>query len=200
MNQATAEKLLAPFMSDLRDCVIDGFNDYHRQYAHVSYLHHPRTRACAIHDQISHYAKQRLLQFAEIHAIPTKLRNLFDLSGVAVFQFKKLSRQLQTSNLPTLFALEFNRQQPLSLPGIPASLPRLFIGYVPRRDWTAVEGVFVTYSAGRNLIWSIDLTNSSKQLTPILPLQIDDQSKHRTRRVRAKTQRKPDNRESTGTV
>lgn len=192
MTQSQAEAVLSKYYPLLRDVVIDGFTDYAREYGHVSFKHHARSRATLIHDHIVHYAKERLLALPEFQLIPTKIRNLFDVSGELIVQFKKLSRSLRTSNITTQFTLTFDAQEEIySLPGIPPSLPRLALGYVPRSDWTAVEGVYLTYSCAKNLVWYLDLTlvGQPELLTP-LEIEFNEQPVATPKRVRAKSPRR----------
>jgi hypothetical protein len=193
MTESKATDLLSPYFDKLRAIVIDGFKDYTKEYAHVSHKHHARSRACLIHDHIAHYARERLLGIKDFHQIPTKIRNLFDVKGELVLQFKKLTRKLRTSNIRTQLSFNFDGQMAVhELPGIPSRLPKLSLGYVPRRDWTDIDGVFLTYSVGKRLNWFISLTDASEQ-PEIFPATIPNEPQPQistTRRVRAKSPRR----------
>jgi len=205
MNQSHAESILRDYYQELRDIVLDGFGEYAQDYAHVSYKHHARTRATTIHDHIFALAKERLSKHSAFHQIPTTIRNLFDVAGILVIQFKKLNRNLRTSNILTQLTLAFNNQREVHLPGIPPTLPRLALGYVPKRDWTEVDGVYLTYSVGRTLLWYIDITQAGEQTAafpqnlPITPTPTDAHAAPERRKVRAKhPKRKPGGISATG--
>jgi hypothetical protein len=157
---------LAPLFKIMEQIVREGFNFYFGQYGPVAFTHSPRTRASIINDHIVDLAKQRLPEYG-VRPSKRMQRNLFDVQGNCVLHFKKLDRNKLSSNYPTLFSLEFNRQ--MELPGLPATLPRLKVGYVPTRDWSGIEDVFVTCPNGDRIEWFINLTeeNLSTATQPI---------------------------------
>lgn len=192
MNKSSVEAALKPYLAEISRLVLDGFDDYRRDYSSVSHTHHARTRASIIHDHIFAYAKDRLLTNNAFHLIPTKVRNLLDFSGSFVLQFKKLSRRLRTSNIPTQLALDFARQKEVHcLPGIPPRLPRLAIGYVPSANWTSIDGIFLTYAVGNKLEWFIDLTGYAGDQLAFPNPDTHEPPKEPARRViRAKVKRR----------
>ena len=188
MSPTSAEQILSPHLTLLRDCVTDGFSDYHLHYGHVSYLHNARTRASAIHDHIVSHVKSRFGGSTSIRKIPIRIRNLFDVDGKLVLQFKKLSKGLRTSNIQTHLTLSLDNKNNITLPGIPPSLPRLSLGYVPKHDWTSIEGVFITYVLNKKLIWYIDLTGLSGNASTLFAPPIQPASPTK-KRIRAKPTR-----------
>ncbi|MGO9246598.1 MAG: hypothetical protein ACLQDC_17720 [Verrucomicrobiia bacterium] len=116
-------------------------------------------------------AKERLREFPSVRFLPKAIRNLFDVKGKVVIQFKKLNPKLLPSNYPTQLALAFDKQETVNgLPGIPPTLPRLTVGYVPNRDSTGIAGIFVTYCVGENLKWYMDITDLGGEAN-VLPMQ-----------------------------
>lgn len=154
MEQEKARTLLGPYLGTLRSVVQGGFSDYLKAYAPTAYLHSARTRASLIHDHIVERARRAFDQ-SEIHYLHIHQRNLFDFRGAFLIQFKKLDERLMPSNYPTQTAWDFAAQEDLQ--DIPSVLPRLTVGYVPNRLWTAITGVFVSKTMGGGLEWSISV-------------------------------------------
>ncbi len=194
MQKSDAERALRAYYPTFCALVLDGFADYITEYAATSHKHSPRTRANLIHDHIFDRAKQKLSEHSDFHRVQTKIRDLFDFADTLVLQFKKLTRNLRTSNILTQLTLDFNFQREVHLPGVPATLPRLTLGYVPKTDWTEVAGVYLTYCVGRRLVWYIDITQAGEQtaefpqnlpFTPI-PTTTHVPATHIARKFRAK--------------
>lgn len=154
--------VLRPLYPILEQIVREGFRSYFVKYGHVAYTHSARTRASIINDEIVHLAKERLPDFG-VRATSKMQRNLFDLGGACILHFKKLDSNMISSNYPTLFSLCFDRQ--MEFPGLPATLPRLKVGYIPTGDWTAIEAVFVTCPNGHGIDWFINLTEENLSTT-----------------------------------
>lgn len=157
MTEGFAKEFLKPYYPVLQASIQHGWSQYHQVYTHPD--HEARTRANLIHDHAVGYAKQNLAPMAGIRYLRVQERNLFQIRDTVILSFKKLDQQLLGSNYPTSFALEFAKQE--HLPGIPDSLPRLNVGYVPDVTFTQLYGIFVTYpkSTGE-LNWSFQITDS----------------------------------------
>ena len=176
--------MLKKYLTAIRKVIFKGFSDYPVNYGHVSFKHHPRSRATLIHDHIIDAAKETFSAFPEIHFIKGALRNLFDVEDKIVLQFKKLKRSLISSNYPTQLALAFQLQESITgLPGISPKLPRLTAGYVPSTDFTKIDGIYVTYAEGKKLKWFLDVTNEDDQ---VLPFQIPDTTTQNVPKKRTK--------------
>jgi hypothetical protein len=167
MTHFDGNSILQQYLAAIRDAIQRGFAEYASLYGHVSVVHHPRSRATVIHDHIVARAKEIFDEFPGIHFLSGAPRNLFDVDGKIVLQFKKLRRTLLSSNYPTQLALAFERQQRVDgFPEIPPKLPRLAAGYVPSRDFTSIDGIYVTFAEGKRLKWFLDITNEGDQALP----------------------------------
>jgi hypothetical protein len=185
LTQAQAQKLLEPYLQTIKDSILLGFNYYHRRYADESHRHQARSRANLVNDHIVDNAYQRLTRFSGVRPLSVFGRRLFQIHDQLLLHFKKLDRQKHSSNYPTLFAMDFNKQ--LELPGLPATLPRLIAGFVPSRDWTRVEAVYITCPSGSRVAWFLDLTADTQQLETIELSKIKDERLRVPRkRVRAR--------------
>ena len=182
-NQTIATKVLAPYTSLFHEAILARFRDRHKGYAEEISKHTPRTRASLVNDLIVDRAL-RLLAPLKVRVIYIQNRVIFDI-GRALIQFKKLnSGSLASNNYPTEFAQDFNKQ--VELPGVPAELPRLIVGYVPTRDWTQVLSAYVTMPMGEKVAWAIPLGDES-QIQLIKPEeQKDDIQQQKRKRFRRK--------------
>lgn len=143
----------------LREAVESGFYEYITDYSRVSFKHHPRTRASIIHDHICDHAKCHLAGLGDVQYLPIGERNLFEVDGKMLINFKKLDEQLRSSNYPTQTAMNFVDQTELN--GIPASLPRITVGYVPKSDFTSISGVYaVKYGLEAEVEWELDIIST----------------------------------------
>lgn len=160
--------LLQPYFKVLEQIIRDGFRYYFEAYASEIARHSKRTRATLINDHIVDCAK-RLLPPGLVRSMLLQQRNLFSFGDNFMVHFKKMDRKKLASNIPTLFSIEFNKQ--LDLPGLPATLPRLVAGYVPKKDWSGVEDVFVTCPVGDEIEWFFDLPlENAASTTASIPL------------------------------
>jgi hypothetical protein len=188
LNQVQAQKLLEPYMMAIKDAILAGFNYYHRRYGDESHAHQARSRANLVNDHIVDFANRNLAKFPGVKHLSVFGRKLFQVHDQMLLHFKKLNRQKLPSNYPTLFALDFSKQKQLELPGLPATLPRLIAGFVPSKDWSRVEGVYITCPDGNTVAWYLDLTATAQQLETIelTKGQNDKLIVPRRRRVRAR--------------
>lgn len=169
-DEASLRPIITPHFKTIEGVIRDGFDYYHSRYADECFQHTTRSRASLINDHIVQHALQRLVP-AGAHPVRLMQRRLFDFGGQFLLHFKKLNRQMMTSNYPTLFAMEFNRQY--DLPGLPATLPRLVAGYIPLPDWSGIESVCVTCPDGNDVAWSINLSSENATHT-LLPLTANE--------------------------
>jgi hypothetical protein len=181
------EKILRPIYGHIREAILGGFRYRQTRYSEELSNHTPRTRACLVNDLIVvEFMKRKLKEFG-IRVFKIHSRILFDIRGEVILHFKKLDGNLLSSNLQTEFAYAFTRQK--DLPGIPSTLPRLIAGYIPNRDWTAIDGVAVTLPRGTEILWSRSLLDQSSviQLQKTLkPEILKNEAPQEKRRIRRK--------------
>lgn len=174
-------------MQTIRETIVAGFTYYHRRYGDESHKHQARSRANLVNDHIVDFANEKLATTPGVETRSIYGRRLFEINGQVLLHFKKLDNRKLSSNYPTLFALDYNKQ--LELPGIPPTLPRLIAGFVPSPDWSSLEGVYITCPQGNKVDWFIDLTAATQQLQPILlETTENEQLRVSRKRVRAKSE------------
>lgn len=138
-----------------KNAIQRGFDDFATLYKHVADVPCPRTVANIIHDHIVHRVKRDVCD-DRLRFLSSVQRNLFILDEQVVLVFKKFNEALQSSNYPTPTALSFNLQE--DLPGLPSSLPRVEMGYVPDSVGATITGIYAVMRNGAGLHWSIDLS------------------------------------------
>lgn len=133
LTQHSAERLLKPYLGPIHEAILTGFRSRPARYAEDLSKHTARTRACLTNDLIIDAAK-RILGPLGIGVFKVYSRILFIIPNVAIIHFKKLDVKMIARNYPTLFAIDWNRNGQLELPGIPATLPRMVAGFIPSKD------------------------------------------------------------------
>lgn len=148
----------------LHDSIIGGFEMYPQEYSRVADAHHPRTRACIIHDHINDLAKRSLASCDGVYHSFSNERHLYAIDQKYLINFKKLDEQLLSSNYPTFTAQGFQSGE--DLPGIPSGLTRVTVGYVPHADFTAINGIYaVKYDSFDSVEWDVDLISFINDLS-----------------------------------
>lgn len=137
-----------------KNAIQGGFEDFATHYRHVADVTSPRSVASIIHDHIVYRVKRDVCD-DRLRFLPSLHRNLFIFEDQVVLAFKKFNEALQSSNYPTPTALSFNLQE--DLPGLPSSLPRVEMGYVPDSVGATITGIYAVMRNGAGLNWSIDL-------------------------------------------
>jgi hypothetical protein len=197
LNTNEAAKLLKtiqPYVGPIREAILGGFRYRHQRYAEELVNHSTRTRACLTNDLIVEHAKRALLPLG-VRVFKVHNRVLFELPGGIIIHFKKLDKQLQTSNYPTLFSEQFYKQD--DLPGIPKLL-RLVAGFTTK-DWVGIDGIYITLPSGTEIEWSMSLDMEPENLIQPIPTPQEkpNAQPRRTKRVRRKGG--DERREGTGT-
>jgi hypothetical protein len=152
----------------LKDVVTAGFRAYHSQYEKNLPIHSTVARAALIHDHIVDEAK-RVLSPLGFHFVRSGQRDWFNFGDRVLLQFKKLGRDCRPQNYPTVTAVLFEETgEAPSLPGILGSLPLITVGYIPKRYFEGIEGVFATRVVRRRPDWVCRLDGGVEE-TAILP-------------------------------
>ena len=91
-------------------------------------------------------------------------RHLYAIDQKYLVNFKKLDEQLLSSNYPTFTAQGFQSGE--DLPGIPSGLTRVTVGYIPRADFTSINGIYaVKYDTSNSVEWDVDLISYMNDLS-----------------------------------
>lgn len=157
MTEVYAREFLAPYVPCLYKAVQHGWDTYQNRFLDPAI--EPRTRAGLIHDFAAEYAKNELCKHPTVVPLRINDRSIIKIQDQVLISFKKFDEQLLTSNYLTSSAKQFNAQQHLR--GIPDTLPRFFVGYVAKEDFTELIGIFITFPKdSESLNWSFEISAS----------------------------------------
>src|SRR5258708_30554249 len=144
MDKSSFLSQIGDHAGTLARVVQNGVLTYPTSYNETLDVHSKRTQASLMHDHIVQQART-LLPAPDFHWIFSGQRNLFSFRDKFLIHFKKLRRNLTTSNYPTSQAEFLDRLGGINcLPGIDAVLPLLSVGYIMKPCLAGIEGVFVT--------------------------------------------------------
>lgn len=139
----------------------------------------PTARANNLYSFFMFYART---YFADVHGVNILHKRLFliGVHGVLLLRFKKLKslEDKRSRNYPTLYQVEYSKQQPL--PDMPPEAVRLTIGYVLNITSTGVHGLYATYPFGSMLYWDFEFERPAEKVIQMPAKQ------ERKRKVRAK--------------
>ena len=175
-----AADILTPHIPILHACFKAAWESWERFGAvlpELRYVLTPRTRAGFVNDHICQEVKVRFagVPNARVEEVSgLVLLTLHDLSTeepALIMRFKKLNRELLSSNIPTAQQIEFSRQ--LRLPGFP-SVTRLTAGYQLDMLQSAIQDLWVTCAVQNNVLWAIPILDEEAggveiQIEELLP-------------------------------
>jgi hypothetical protein len=126
-----------------------------------------RTRAAFLHDRILVHIRRQFDGEKGVSFVRGRGGlTLLALQHRFLIRFKKLRRDLRTSNIPTQQSLAFARQQ--TLPGIPA-LTHLNAGYVLNRMQTNIESTHITCPNGKQVAWALPMGGNEAAVVEFAP-------------------------------
>jgi hypothetical protein len=193
MTKDEADELAGVYFPRLAKVVHSGFGDFQLMVGTAGQIGlrtnlKIRTSASLIHDFIRTRAREEFYNDNTVRA--DEFNGMFGLliSNRMFIRFKKLKRDLQSSNVKTGQVKQFDKQQ-LELPGI-AGLTFLTAGYVPNETWTAIDNIFLTCRLKGQTVWYKDLRYETSQPTifglpliesepPVVKLKDNDKSGER---------------------
>ncbi|MFY8000289.1 MAG: hypothetical protein ACOVSW_16965 [Candidatus Kapaibacteriota bacterium] len=164
-----AQQLLYPVQDIFRSCIAESYQDS-QENEYKAHELHSRTKASINNDRIVARIKEKTRDIPNVVEVKQKrggflLRVIGENLDLYV-RFKKLNRQLRTSNIPTQQALAFAKQKQLTLEELLKPALNLNAGYVQNRFGTELNGIFITCPNGKEIEWSIALEVAPVQTTP----------------------------------
>lgn len=129
------KQMLATYGALWCEAVLEGFKYYQVAYPQDAADHSKLSRASLIHDHMVAAAKRLLPDFTFITHCQ---RGVFALQDELVVQLKRLGHDMMPRNFPTPTSNGlYNDGGVEGLPGIPAQIPLITIGYVPDDYWNS---------------------------------------------------------------
>lgn len=162
ISQDEAEELLEPYLRKLGECLEAGWQAWRRlsnDSPATARALSTRSRASIVADHIRDAAKAA---FADVEGVRlTESRGFLTLTIAEqlLVRFKKMSRSLKTSSVPTNQQLRFSYQLPLE--GFP-QLTNATAGYVLDPLATSIEQMVVTCTIGKHREWVLAVPMPAK--------------------------------------
>jgi len=143
---------LGKHITHLRGIVRQALDEFIRDHKALRYRYSSRSEASIIHDYMVWFAKQAGFSWQV-------KRNLFLFEVGQDFRVKpkRLSKQFQTSNIPTRLALQFEDQRPLKLFD-DLDLTNVFLGYQCDGPEIANWSIWLVEPKGKGIKWAADLS------------------------------------------
>lgn len=187
ITERDAVRILEPYLQTLVDCIIKGTTTYYQgeDYGKLRVRHSNRTDSSIVHDLITDEAWNAFDGKPGVRLYLRRGLKLIEFHGEITLRFKKFTRRLKSSNIPTTQAMSYIGQ--LEFSNMPDHA-RLQIGYVLSKLRTGAEGVYLTFPNGTTNIWHKSLVDYvlSSQTTLIPDIQSAQESVPAKRRLRAK--------------
>lgn len=168
IEQPRAESVLGPHLPRLQACFASAWQSWERfgsVLPELRYVLTPRTRAGFLNDHICQEVKVRFAGCPDTTVEEARglvlltLSDPYDHEPALAMRFKKLNRELLSSNIPTMQQVDFARQ--LRLPGFP-NVTRLTAGYQLDRFQSAIQDLWVTCAVQSNILWAIPISESGE--------------------------------------
>jgi len=168
IEQPQAQSVLEPHISTLQACFRAAWQSWERFGAilpELRYVLAARTRAGFLNDHICQEVKFRFAGCPDASVEEARglvlltISNPSDHQPALTLRFKKLNRDLLSSNIQTAQQIDFARQ--LLLPGFP-NVTRLTAGYQLDRLQSAIQDLWVTCAVQSNVLWAIPISDAGE--------------------------------------
>jgi len=159
MSDETTE--LHPYLDELSGCIRAGWvawEDLGTREPGLRLPLGPRTRACFVYEHVVFAIRQRFTNRPGVHI--NERRGFLELliGSKYLIRFKKLNKNLQSSNIPTKQQKRWFDLQ-LELPDMPPQAMRLVAGYRLNLAGTEIEQLAITQPVGRKIRWALDISD-----------------------------------------
>ena len=159
MSKDNFKKTFSRYETEIQECIVSAWNDYHKFFASVKHLLSPTSRASIVFDFIVNNIKQRFDGRRNVRVSKSRRIFLLNIEEKILLRFKKL-RNNKASCVRTQQTLDFFRQ--VELPDIP-SPKRYIVGYQLNKIQTEIKAISVVCPQSiDNHFWAYDLE-------PIMP-------------------------------
>jgi hypothetical protein len=147
MDRLDVMKNLRPFQARIHNCISRGFHDARKHHELFLHIFTKRTISSITRDYIWDYIRK---EFTTEETVKFREQQnglcLLIINDVVFLRFKKLNTRKCSSNIPTLQATLYERQQLLMFEPRPCA--HLNAGYIANETWTNLE-VYITEPNGK---------------------------------------------------
>lgn len=166
ITEEAAKIVLDPYHDAFFRLVTRAFERFQAGPISLTALPSPKYKATTMHELMMDEAR---LRFSDVEGVEILEGQNFLLrvEDRLFVRFKKVDRELRTSNYPTARAVAFDAQ--VDVDGL-APLPRITLGYQPDRTWNSLSSVVVMLAKRKYPLWNYELTGQSAHVQPMSPL------------------------------
>lgn len=171
-----ARGLLEPYHQRFRETISEAFEDWRRLPAGFLATQDVRSQRASIWCLMIHHVEAFFGSDPTVAVVRTNQSAFLIIRDAVVVRLKKMDRGGNSSNIVTQTQLDWREQ--LEIPGVPAELPRIEVGYVPDALETGFVSLLVTHPDGEGVAWVYDIPSADEQgmgagvdlrITPDLP-------------------------------
>lgn len=176
LTESEAISLAGKYFDRIAKVIKSAFSDYMDALKEINSLgiktnFKARTSASLIHDFIRNRAFEEFDQEESVKV--SEFNGIFGLLifGKMFIRFKKLGRDLSTSNVKTDQVELFDKQQ-FEIPGL-GQLTMLTAGYIPDITGTSIQNICLTCRRDDQIIWHKDLLSEAIQENLFRNIELD---------------------------
>jgi hypothetical protein len=168
-DKSEFERAIGSHLGLLARVVNEGVQVYDERYIETAPAHSKRSKASLIHDHMIEWA-DRLLP-AEFRRVDSQQRVLYNYRDLLLIQFNKLEHDIRRASRNNSHqALLFDEVgEVMGLPGIPAALPLVTVGYVAKEGDIGLEAIYVARIVESSPLWILRLGDDHGGDGTILP-------------------------------
>lgn len=184
--------ILDPYIPIITEVIRNAVDEFSKDPKKLIYCN--RTKACIINDLIIKNSLENLYSVDGIRFRQCRGNTYIIIRDKFILRFKKLDKNLRTSNAPTNQSNKYIYQESL-FSDLPDPVTNIFAGYTWNNSQSSYSGIYLTCPLGRNLEWSHDLSPAPAiaEIIPIINIKNPDPSSPSTRkRVKPKKQKESD--------
>jgi len=158
LTRDEAKTVLDPYLPTIAGCVDSAIKDYHRLDPEGRARFQKRTKASIINDFMTFAAAQQLRELPGVRLVRRQGHLVVLIGDKFRLKFKKLSPNLQPSNIETQSVLAFMNQQQEEFPHMPSPLTHIIAGYSWKDATQTVAGIHMVCPDGKRNSWELAIT------------------------------------------
>jgi hypothetical protein len=190
ISESEGREITGPYQRYVAECQWQGWDNYHRKYAHVLHEHLPQNRSDLINREINLAAKAIFSSIPGVRLDPTSHgQSWIVIQNRVIIRFKKLDRLFRASwNHGTKQSRRISHQFPV--PPYPPKCAWLNAGYIPNKLWSTIDWMYLVHPrSDTSYGWKISLLDdpqismdfSPLSIPPLVPIPEPPQPPNRSR-------------------
>lgn len=156
--------VLKPYIPMISQAINEAISEFDRDPLKLFYCR--RTRSSAINDLITHKAMAKFFNNPGVRVRTRSGCTYFIIRDRFLLRFKKLNKNLQTSNIPTNQSNLFLQQDSL-FEELPDPMTNIFAGYTWDTANNNLSGIYLTCPLGKTNEWAYPVSLTVAEIIPI---------------------------------